>query len=140
MSTAAETGTTGRVKKPVRYTDDDEDDDEEEPLPVVVQPAVTVTEEKWVACDGCGKWRKLPQHVDVDKLPSEWFCRMNEWDALRKDCSVPEESSEPQPEPQPAAATAAAAAAAAAATQGTQRPREEEEDEEDDEEDDDEED
>ena len=29
-------------------------------------------EEKWVCCERCEKWRKLPDHVDVDALPEQW--------------------------------------------------------------------
>ena len=30
-------------------------------------------EAKWVACDGCGKWRRLPSTVDMSRLPEQVF-------------------------------------------------------------------
>ena len=45
----------------------------------------------WVACDQCGKWRKLPGSVDASTLPDKWYCSMNQWDSLRNSCSVEEE-------------------------------------------------
>ena len=50
-------------------------------------------ETTWVACDSCGKWRRLPLGV---RLPDEeaggkWHCRMNVWDPLRKSCKAAEE-------------------------------------------------
>ncbi|KAA0715690.1 Zinc finger protein 3 [Triplophysa tibetana] len=34
-------------------------------------------DQNWVQCDECQKWRKLPDGIDMDKLPDKWFCRMN---------------------------------------------------------------
>ena len=45
---------------------------------------------KWAQCDRCGTWRRLPPHVDVDRLPERWFCEMNIWDAARARCDAPE--------------------------------------------------
>lgn len=53
----------------------------------------------WVQCEGCKKWRQLPSHVNVEKLPDNWYCKMNIWDPPKADCSVPED-----PEPLPCGA------------------------------------
>jgi hypothetical protein len=45
----------------------------------------------WVQCERCDKWRKLPPHVSVDKLPEKWFCHMNQWDPNRASCSAEQE-------------------------------------------------
>uniref|UniRef100_A0A672KVA8 MORC family CW-type zinc finger protein 3-like n=1 Tax=Sinocyclocheilus grahami TaxID=75366 RepID=A0A672KVA8_SINGR len=34
-------------------------------------------DQNWVECDGCMKWRKLPDGIDMNKLPEKWFCRLN---------------------------------------------------------------
>jgi hypothetical protein len=34
---------------------------------------VAKDEEKWVQCEGCEKWRRLPAHVDVSALPDKWY-------------------------------------------------------------------
>ncbi|XP_060944002.1 MORC family CW-type zinc finger protein 3-like [Limanda limanda] len=31
----------------------------------------------WLQCDDCSQWRKLPDGIDCNKLPEEWFCRLN---------------------------------------------------------------
>ena len=49
-----------------------------------------VASQKWAQCDRCGTWRRLPPHVDVDRLPERWFCEMNVWDAARARCDAPE--------------------------------------------------
>lgn len=49
---------------------------------------------QWVCCDGCGKWRKLPLHVNLDELPEQWFCSMNIWDTVQNHCDYPEPDNE----------------------------------------------
>uniref|UniRef100_A0A672SPH3 MORC family CW-type zinc finger protein 3-like n=1 Tax=Sinocyclocheilus grahami TaxID=75366 RepID=A0A672SPH3_SINGR len=34
-------------------------------------------DQNWVQCDYCLKWRKLPDGIDMNKLPEKWFCRLN---------------------------------------------------------------
>ena len=46
--------------------------------------------ESWVQCDACRKWRKLPESTLPDAT-SAWFCSMNR-DPLYKSCTDPEES------------------------------------------------
>jgi NAD-dependent SIR2 family protein deacetylase len=50
-------------------------------------------ETTWVACDACGKWRKLPPGVVLpdEAANSKWQCRQNVWDPARRSCDVPEE-------------------------------------------------
>ena len=40
------------------------------------------TEQQWVQCEKrkCGKWRKVPFHIDPESLPDKWTCAMNYWD------------------------------------------------------------
>ena len=40
------------------------------------------TEQQWVQCEHqhCGKWRKVPTHIDPESLPDKWTCSMNHWD------------------------------------------------------------
>ena len=47
---------------------------------------------KWIECTTCGKWRKVGLGIDVDLLPDNWRCNMNNWDLARANCSVPEET------------------------------------------------
>jgi len=49
-------------------------------------------ENKWVMCETCQQWRKLPSFVDTTTLPDKWYCHMNKWDPLRQSCSAPEET------------------------------------------------
>ena len=58
------------------------------------EAAVAAGEEKWVECDSCRKWRKLPSHVDEDALPEKWYCYMNKWDDRRNRCTQAEETTE----------------------------------------------
>ena len=39
-------------------------------------------EQQWVQCEhqNCGKWRKVPAHIDPESLPDKWTCSMNHWD------------------------------------------------------------
>ncbi len=47
---------------------------------------------KWVQCNECEKWRKIPGDVDVDALPEQWFCSMNRWDMEHSTCAAAEEA------------------------------------------------
>ena len=67
-------------------------------------------------CDRCQKWRRVPGSVDVEALPEQWYCEMNQWDARHNSCHAPEETEEAG-EVEAANLAAAAAAAAAAANQ-----------------------
>ena len=43
---------------------------------------------KWVACDRCSKWRRLPPRKG--RMPKTWFCEMNP-DSDFNSCAVAEE-------------------------------------------------
>ncbi|CAM9112323.1 unnamed protein product, partial [Scytosiphon promiscuus] len=49
------------------------------------------SEVQWVQCDTCKKWRRLPDFVDLDKLPAKWHCEMNSYDLARANCRAKEE-------------------------------------------------
>ena len=55
--------------------------------------AVAQHETTWVACDACGKWRKLPPGVqlEAEQAASKWRCKNNVWDPQRQSCAAPEE-------------------------------------------------
>ncbi|KAJ8396622.1 hypothetical protein AAFF_G00016880 [Aldrovandia affinis] len=44
----------------------------------------------WAQCDDCLKWRKLPDGIEPNSLPDEWFCHMNP-DPQYRFCRVEEE-------------------------------------------------
>lgn len=50
-------------------------------------------ETTWVACDACGKWRRLPAGValDEEEASARWWCRQNVWDPTRATCEAEEE-------------------------------------------------
>eukprot|EP00924_Labyrinthula_sp_SR-Ha-C_P002803 augustus_masked-scaffold_13-processed-gene-7.51-mRNA-1 protein AED:0.08 eAED:0.08 QI:0/-1/0/1/-1/1/1/0/629 len=48
-------------------------------------------EDKWVACDKCKQWRRMPDQVNLDKLPKKWFCEMNVYDHRFNSCDKPQE-------------------------------------------------
>ncbi|XP_064643687.1 uncharacterized protein LOC135497762 [Lineus longissimus] len=45
---------------------------------------------KWVQCDHCQKWRRLPSDTDMDLLPTQWYCNYN-LDPQHNQCNDPEE-------------------------------------------------
>ncbi|XP_033987670.1 LOW QUALITY PROTEIN: MORC family CW-type zinc finger protein 3-like [Trematomus bernacchii] len=47
-------------------------------------------DQNWVQCHECLRWRKLPDGIDSDKLPEEWYCHMNP-DPQFRSCQVEEE-------------------------------------------------
>ena len=50
----------------------------------------------WVQCNLCLKWRRLKLDSSaMEKLPSKWFCHMNEEDPQHNTCDAPEEGSLP---------------------------------------------
>ncbi|XP_068560972.1 MORC family CW-type zinc finger protein 3a [Cebidichthys violaceus] len=56
-------------------------------------------DQNWVQCDDCLCWRKLPDGIDCNKLPEQWYCRMNP-DPQFRSCQVeeePEDSDDEQP-------------------------------------------
>ena len=50
-------------------------------------------ETNWVACDACGKWRKLPPGVRLEgeQAAGRWLCKHNVWDRKRQSCKAAEE-------------------------------------------------
>jgi hypothetical protein len=56
-------------------------------------PPLPLKGAEWVQCEqaGCGKWRKLPQHVRARDLPKNWVCANAQWGAVPTSCDEPEE-------------------------------------------------
>ena len=48
---------------------------------------------KWVQCEKCDKWRKLPAHIEPDELPDTWYCSMNTWNS-NLSCDTPEDKAD----------------------------------------------
>ena len=48
----------------------------------------------WVACDACGKWRRLVRGTSEAALPAKWLCQMNPERAMA-DCSAAEATNAP---------------------------------------------
>ncbi|KAK2527166.1 hypothetical protein Q9233_008085 [Columba guinea] len=61
---------------------------EEYPLALPVEEIQKQPDQTWVQCDGCLKWRKLPD--GIEHLPEKWYCSLNP-DPQFRDCNVPEE-------------------------------------------------
>ncbi|XP_053295210.1 MORC family CW-type zinc finger protein 3a isoform X1 [Pleuronectes platessa] len=64
-----------------------------------VEDTMKRPDQNWAQCESCRKWRKLPDGIDCDKLPKEWFCHMNP-DPQFRSCQVeeePEDSDDEQP-------------------------------------------
>ncbi|NXE18407.1 MORC3 protein, partial [Ardeotis kori] len=61
---------------------------EECPLALPVEEIQKQPDQTWVQCDGCLKWRKLPD--GMEHLPDKWYCSLNP-DPQFRDCDVPEE-------------------------------------------------
>ena len=52
---------------------------------------VPLHETTWVACDACGKWRRLPPGTPAPPADERWRCEDNEGDAAMASCDAPEE-------------------------------------------------
>ncbi|KAM8819865.1 MORC family CW-type zinc finger protein 3 [Eudromia elegans] len=61
---------------------------EEYPLALPVEEIQKQPDQTWVQCDGCLKWRKLPD--GIEHLPDKWYCSLNP-DPQFRNCNVPEE-------------------------------------------------
>ncbi|NXU80060.1 MORC3 protein, partial [Oreotrochilus melanogaster] len=61
---------------------------EEHPLALPVEEIQKQPDQTWVQCDGCLKWRKLPD--GIEHLPDKWYCSLNP-DPQFRNCNVPEE-------------------------------------------------
>jgi hypothetical protein len=49
------------------------------PIAIVpIEPDVP-TEEEWVLCDACRKWRRLPPSVRAASLGERWTCEQGRW-------------------------------------------------------------
>ena len=48
-------------------------------------------ETTWVACDACGKWRRLPPGTAPPPVDARWRCSDNNGDPSRRSCKAPEE-------------------------------------------------
>uniref|UniRef100_A0A9J7YFQ7 MORC family CW-type zinc finger 3a n=1 Tax=Cyprinus carpio carpio TaxID=630221 RepID=A0A9J7YFQ7_CYPCA len=62
-------------------------------------PIPKCPDQNWVQCDEmkCQKWRKLPDGIDVNKLPEKWFCRYNP-DPMFRRCEQEEEAEDSEDE------------------------------------------
>ena len=58
------------------------------------QQTQATIEMKWVQCDKCLKWRRIPASIRDEELEGEWECKMNKWDLKRNSGSAPEENYE----------------------------------------------
>ena len=57
-----------------------------------IQPRVAkLGQDKWVQCNMCLKYRRLPASVRISDLPKMWFCRYNKYDRKHADCRASEE-------------------------------------------------
>jgi NAD-dependent deacetylase len=52
---------------------------------------VPLHETTWVACDSCGKWRRLPPGAPAPPADERWRCQDNEGDPARRSCAAAEE-------------------------------------------------
>lgn len=59
-----------------------------------IVPPGTVKKTSWVQCErkSCKKWRKVPAHIDVERLPDKWYCEMNTWNLDAATCDAPQDS------------------------------------------------
>ncbi|KAM4559042.1 MORC family CW-type zinc finger protein 3a isoform 2-T2 [Odontesthes bonariensis] len=57
---------------------------------IPVEDTLKRPDQNWAQCDDCLSWRKLPDGIDISKLPDKWFCRMNP-DPQFRSCKVEEE-------------------------------------------------
>lgn len=51
------------------------------------------SEDTWVCCNACNKWRMLPTDISaeiVENLPDEWYCKDNIYDPDRSVCDAEE--------------------------------------------------
>ncbi|KAI4896965.1 hypothetical protein NFI96_017923, partial [Prochilodus magdalenae] len=64
---------------------------------VPIEDSVKRPDQNWVQCDGCLKWRKLPDGIDTDKLPVKWFCHLNP-DPQFRSCTANEEAEDSEDE------------------------------------------
>ncbi|XP_063070033.1 MORC family CW-type zinc finger protein 3a [Engraulis encrasicolus] len=58
---------------------------------IPVEDTLKRPDQNWAQCDKCLQWRKLPDGIDPDRLPSQWYCHMNP-DPQFRNCSVPQEA------------------------------------------------
>nr|XP_023697729.1 MORC family CW-type zinc finger protein 3-like isoform X1 [Paramormyrops kingsleyae] len=56
-------------------------------------------DQNWVQCDNCQRWRRLPDGIDSNLLPDEWFCYMNP-DPQYRSCQVEQEPVDSEDEQQ----------------------------------------
>ncbi|ETO23687.1 mastermind [Reticulomyxa filosa] len=48
---------------------------------------------KWIQCDRCFKWRRIPNTVSDEELGEKaWYCELNLWDPLHNACEKKEEA------------------------------------------------
>ena len=49
------------------------------PPPPPPPPPRKEEKKKWVQCDACTKWRRVPTHIEIQSLPDVWHCHMASW-------------------------------------------------------------
>lgn len=80
--------------KEIRYRRSKED-----PTGLPVEDTIKHPDQNWVQCDDCSQWRKLPDGIDMSKLPDKWYCYLNP-DPQFRSCQVeeePEDSDDEEP-------------------------------------------
>ncbi|PNH01501.1 hypothetical protein TSOC_012609 [Tetrabaena socialis] len=46
--------------------------------------------QKWVQCNKCQKWRKVPYSLKDEELPEDWECKNNVFDLRHSSCMTPQ--------------------------------------------------
>ena len=67
-------------------------DEEDAQFDAILPPEIPTA---WVQCEDCRKWRRVPWHVDAEKLPDVWYCRDNTWDLENATCNAEQDVWDP---------------------------------------------
>ncbi|MBN3295976.1 MORC3 protein, partial [Amia calva] len=93
---AKEKAARAKAKKEKQLAEEEEEEEEEEDEEEEEEEEID-PDQRWVQCEECLKWRKMPVWMSPQSLPERWNCSLHP-DPRSRSCLVPEDPEESEDE------------------------------------------
>ena len=77
-----------KVKRKRRKGDQDSDSSDSDDGMQLDEFLPPESDTRWIGCDACHQWRRLPWNVDAEDLGEHWTCSLRSWDPENASCDA----------------------------------------------------